>query len=216
MSFNTPFFDFFDAINNEVDNFNKYIGARPYNAYDSKRQRLTNKEEKGNHDNQLVKSNGNSVYFPRYAGFEDLDDWFDNDFSLIPTGFTTQRNATVPVDILDHEKNYEIKVVVPGVKDKKDINLEYHKEKNQIVISGEIPHTLTEETKDKVKVNESFSGKFKRTVTLPKSPGIDADNIKADYASGVLSLTVPKLEPGKGEKDQIQKIEISSQESWGN
>ena len=77
-------------------------------------------------------------------------------------------------------------------------------------------HLPNEESKDKVKVKESSSGKFKRVITLPDYPGVDADNIKADYASGVLTLTVPKLKPQKDGKNHVKKIEVYSQESWGN
>lgn len=101
-------------------------------------------------------------------------------------------------------------------KARRTLILNYHQNKNQILVSGEIPSTLNEESKDKVKVKESSSGKFKRVITLPDYPGVDADNIKADYASGVLTLTVPKLKPQKDGKNHVKKIEVYSQESWGN
>ncbi|CCC67629.1 hypothetical protein NCAS_0A10710 [Naumovozyma castellii] len=209
MSFNSPFFHFFDTINNDVDYFNRMLD----NSYPEKRQRLIggNEAPKAS-DRQLAKANVGTDIDP----FGPLDNWFDNDLSLFPTNFASSTAVAVPVDILDHEKNYELKITVPGVKSKKDIDLEYHKNKNQIIVSGEVPSTATEENKQKIKVKERASGKFKRVIALPDYPPIDADNIKADYSSGVLTLTVPKLKPKKGEKDHVQKIEISSEESWGN
>lgn len=84
------------------------------------------------------------------------------------------------------------------------------------MITGEIPSGSSAEDKDKVKVQERAYGKFKRVISLPEYPRIDADNIKADYNSGILTLTVPKLEPSKNGEDAVKKIEISSEESWGN
>lgn len=219
MSYNSPFFSFFDVINDEVDYFNRFLnsGAR----YQPRQQRLAANETEANangDDRQVARSNprnyDNRVGFTTDRFFNDLDDWFNDDYSLIPTSFN-KGFVGVPVDIFDHEKNYELKITVPGVKSKKDINLEYHKEKNQIIVTGEIPSVTNEENKDNLKVRESQTGSFKRVVALPQSPPIDADNIKADYASGILTLTVPKLEPSKDEKAAVQKIEITSQDSWG-
>lgn len=214
MSFNSPFFDFFDNINNEVDAFNRLLGEGGLRGYAPRRQ-LANTPAKDSTGKEVARPNNyaGALYDPRD---ETLDDWFNNDLSLFPSGFGFPRSVAVPVDILDHDNNYELKVVVPGVKSKKDIDIEYHQNKNQILVSGEIPSTLDEESKDKVKVKESSSGKFKRVITLPDYPGVDADNIKADYASGVLTLTVPKLKPQKDGKNHVKKIEVSSQESWGN
>ncbi|GAV49238.1 hypothetical protein ZYGR_0N06450 [Zygosaccharomyces rouxii] len=191
MSFNSPFFSFFDAINNEVENFNRILDNSGFNDYYPQRQVTTGKKA---NDKTLQKTNADCKW---------VDDW-----SLLPTRFGS--SGIIPaVDLLEHEKNYELNVTIPGVKDKKDINLEYHKEANQIIVSGEIPSTVTEENKDKVRVKEVAFGKFKRVITLPKAPGVDADNIKADYKDGILKLNVQKLEPTEPE-NQVKKIEISS------
>ncbi|KAK5773867.1 chaperone protein HSP26 PWA37_003783 [Arxiozyma heterogenica] len=217
MSFNNTFFDFFDAINDEVDNFNRFLGSR---GYPQRRPRLADRP--AGSENQIVKRRPRqpaALTFPSNRFFSDLDNWFDDDFSLVPSAFYNGNKGAVgvPVDILDHDDNYELKITVPGVKSKKDIDLEYHKEKNQIVVKGEIPSAVTEENKDKVKVQENVAGKFNRVISLPDYPGIDADNIKADYSSGVLTLKIPKLKPEKKDKNgHVQKIEISSEESWGN
>lgn len=205
MSFNTPFFSFFDAINNEVDAFNRLLDSSGYRSYQPRRQQLeAGEQDKSGKQVSRKGESGREVYNPR-----NLNDWFDNDWSLLPRTFAGS-SITPPVDILDHDKNYEIKISVPGVKDKKDINLEYHKERDQIVVSGEISSCVTSENQEKVKVQERAFGKFKRVISLPEYPRIDADNIKADYASGILTLTVPKLEPSKDEEGAVRKIDIGS------
>ncbi|CCD22714.1 chaperone protein HSP26 NDAI_0A05590 [Naumovozyma dairenensis CBS 421] len=214
MSFNSPFFDFFDNINSEVDNFNRLLDNAGFRDYSQKRQRLIGGNQDNNNKKVAIRPTNNLL---SDTSFGDLDDWFDNDLSLFPTNFAAyDKELAVPVDILDHEKNYELKITVPGVKSKKDIDLEYHKNDNQIIVSGQIPKISPESKKAKVKVNERASGKFKRIITLPGTPGIDADHIKADYTSGVLTLTVPKLKSNKDEKEHVQKIAISSEDSWND
>ncbi|SCW01678.1 LAFE_0E04896g1_1 [Lachancea fermentati] len=210
MSFNSPFFDFFDTVSSEVDNFNRLLNQGRYSTYAPARQ-----VTQGKNDEKAVtktqKSPDSTV--AKRTPFFDLDNWF-NDNSLFSLG--SSGDLVPPVDILDQDKNYELHITVPGVKSKKDINLEYHQEENQIIVTGEIPSSSTDENKDKVKVQERASGKFRRVITLPEKPGVDIDNMKANYSSGVLTLTIPKLEPSKDDKNAVRKIEISSEESWGD
>ncbi|CDF89875.1 related to Heat shock protein 26 [Zygosaccharomyces bailii] len=180
MAYYAPYFDFFDAINNEVDNFNRALGNYPHNSYNLRQQLPSNSTE-----------------LPRWFGRDD-------------NGFLSYRSSgvTPAVDILEHDKSYEIRVTVPGIKEKKDINVEYHKDRNEIVISGEVPSSVTKENKGKVKVQEVASGSFRRVISLPEHPGIDADKIKADYSAGILALDVPKRESSPADKS-VRKIEIS-------
>ncbi|KAL3230014.1 Uncharacterized protein RNJ44_01377 [Nakaseomyces bracarensis] len=214
MSMNSSFFDFFDTINNEVESFNRMLDGSRYGY--PRRQYVGDDKNADERAISTTKPTDNKVakntVATRPRGFFDLDNWFDNDWSLAtrePFG-----SLTVPVDIFDHDKNYELKISVPGVKEKKDINLEYHQNKNQLLVSGNIPSAINDTNKENLKVQERATGKFKRVITLHDYPGVDADNIKADYASGVLTLTVPKLKPEEGKEKGVHRIEISSQDSW--
>lgn len=207
MSFTNPYFNFFD-----FDDFNRFADDAFF--YPRTQKRLKTDSDNAKNDSQLVPAGANRQVATRPATH--LDNWFDNDFALFPFDFAAASQVSVPVDILDHDTNYEVKITVPGVKSKKDINVDYNKKKNQITISGEIPSTITKENEKKVKVKERASGKFKRVITLPDYPGIDTDKIGADYSGGILTLDVPKLKPKKGEKSDVQRIEISSNESWEN
>ncbi|SCU99794.1 LAMI_0G00870g1_1 [Lachancea mirantina] len=205
MSFNSPFFDFFDTVSGEVDNFNRLLGYSPYASRQPGQKALTKADRKSN-QNQAVTPYGGGLG----GGWSR---WF-NDDSLVPFGGSV--GLVPPVDILEHAKDYELHITLPGVKDKKDVNLEYHQEHNEVVISGEIPASTTEKTQDTVRVQERSSGKFRRVISLPDKPGIDIDNIKANYKGGILTLKVPKLEPEDNDKNAVRKIEISSQDSWGD
>ncbi|CDO96235.1 unnamed protein product [Kluyveromyces dobzhanskii CBS 2104] len=192
MSFNSPFLEFFDAINQEVDQFNRLLNLNGVAAPKS-----IDRDYSGSSRqiaNQSQKDNNSLTNWSRDPWFADLGN------SLVP-----------PLDVLDHETEYEVHVSAPGIKDKKDIGLEYHKDANEIVVSGEIPDVTTEETKGSAKIRERKYGKFKRVVRLPDSPGIDADNIKANYTNGVLVLNVPKLKPTEEDKAKVYKIQIDDE-----
>ena len=214
MSFNDPLFSFFENINNEVESFNNFLD--PWGKYyGPRRQALKagteNSDETSSRQLTKVKPGNVNSSLMSSRSFRNLDNWFNNDFSLVPRALAPM-HSPVPVDIIDEDNDYILRITAPGVKSKKDIDLEYHQNKNQIIVAGEIPNVITEADIGKVKVKERATGKFRRVVSLPEYPEIDADNIKADYSSGILTLQIPKLKPRKGDKGHIHKISIVSQD----
>ncbi|KAH3899091.1 related to Heat shock protein 26 [Saccharomycodes ludwigii] len=235
MSFNSPFFDFFDSITQEVDNFNRLLDNNGYSnrvrTYPSKNRQLTstaaannNQVATSNPSNQVARKN---TYDPSFAPLF-TDSWLGDGVLFKPEDF----QIIPPVDILEHDNNYELHITAPGIKDKKQINIEFNKENNQLTVSGEIPSVVQNQTETKasknsekgdaqpqqqVKVNERASGKFKRVISLPEYPGVADDKIKANYENGVLTLTIPKLKPTKNEKGpHIRKVVVTSEDSVEN
>lgn len=192
MSFNSPFFQFFDTINQDVDQFNRLLNS---SGFYGPRQI---KDSTAVDSNQITKKTPETT-----IGSLARDPWF-SDFGkdLIP-----------PLDILDHENEYQVHVSVPGIKDKNSINLEYHHDTNEVVVSGEIPDIVTEETRGSAKVRERSYGSFKRVFKLPTTPSVDPENIKANYVNGVLELTIPKLKPTAEETAKVKKIDIGDENS---
>ncbi|AMD19580.1 HCL571Cp [Eremothecium sinecaudum] len=167
MSLRSPFYDFFDAINQEVDSFNnRYLGDLTRNK-------------------SLVKPNSGRV-----------GKWLSS-VEIIP-----------PVDLIEHNDYYEIHASIPGVKNGEDINLELHEDKNEVVISGNVPARETEENRDGWRIKECASGSFTRVVELPPQPKIDPEKIEASYNNGVLTLKLQKLPPA--ERKKVHKIQIAS------
>lgn len=227
MSFNAPFFSFFDAISNEVDNFNRSLGNLGYDDYRPRRglpsnnRRGNRRNRSGNRSNgrELQRRNNNDDDNYGALTTTGLDPWFDEadeDWGLLPSsdfGNFGTVGITPPVDLLEHDNNYELNVNVPGIRNKSNINVDYHRESNQLEVSGEVPSVVTEENRGRVKVQEFQSGSFRRVIPLPKQPGVDADGIKADYSSGVLSVEIPKLRP-TGPREGVHRIDVTSQDSW--
>ena len=101
------------------------------------------------------------------------------------------------VDIFKSENEFEMHVYAPGLT-KEDFNISL--DKNILEISGE--RILSDELKAKLTKQESGYGKFRRSFTL--SDNIDAANISANYADGILKVVLPLAE--KKETKSIIKV----------
>ena len=92
------------------------------------------------------------------------------------------------VNTREGEFAYHIDADLPGVK-KEDIKIDVHD--RTLTISGERNYKDEVKEEDYYKVETSF-GRFQRTFTLPEN--VDVENISATTDSGVLEVTVPKLQ----------------------
>lgn len=96
-------------------------------------------------------------------------------------------NKALKTDIIENEKNYILKVELPGV-DKKDINLDFNNQYLTISVNQE---------EDKDEKDQHFIRKersrfsYSRSYYLDKA---DENNIKAKLDNGVLTITVNKTE----------------------
>jgi len=105
----------------------------------------------------------------------DQNDWVKSEWALA-------------LDVVENEDAYVVKASLPGVKPE-DVEITF--EKGNLTIRGEIKDE-TEKEQGTYHLRERRSGSFVRTVSLPST--INADEIKADYQDGVLTLTLPKAE----------------------
>ena len=92
-----------------------------------------------------------------------------------------------------------VKAELPGLK-KEDINVSLHD--GDLVISGERKHDAKSEGTEVYRA-ERFFGKFQRTVSLP--PAVAANNVKAEYKDGILTVTLPKSEEAKPRQIQVNE-----------
>lgn len=114
---------------------------------------------------------------------------FDNDLG----DFFGKRFSDPAANIIESSDSFHLEIAAPGmVKDDFKINLE----NNILTISVEVEDQKREEGKQYSR-KEFYYGSFSRSFTLPKT--IDLDNIKADYESGILKITLPKKEEAKVE-----------------
>ncbi len=102
------------------------------------------------------------------------------------------------VDVTEDDACYKVTAELPGMNEKEI----------EVVVSGD---TLTlkgekrQETEQKEKnfyVSERAYGTFQRSFLLPD--GVDRDKIGADFAKGVLTITMPKTAKAQAEQKKIE------------
>ncbi|MGH9355194.1 MAG: Hsp20/alpha crystallin family protein [Terriglobia bacterium] len=96
-----------------------------------------------------------------------------------------------PVDIFETDHNLVVKAELPGI-DPKDV--EVRVEDGTLYLTGERKHEKEVKEESYHRVERSY-GAFTRSFRLPNS--ISTEDIKADYADGVLTLTMAKREEAK-------------------
>lgn len=124
----------------------------------------------------------------------DLSDWFE---MLTPTPWRSMPALHgIRIEETEEDGNYVIKAEIPGIDADKD--LEVSVGDGLLSLRAE----RTERTTEKQR-SEFRYGSFSRTVRLPR--GADESKITANYADGILTITVPIDET----KKPAQKIAIS-------
>ncbi|WP_354701956.1 18 kDa heat shock protein [Paraconexibacter sp. AEG42_29] len=119
-------------------------------------------------------------------------------FLAPPGADQTARRWTPPMDLLQTDKHYLLKVDLPGVpRDAVSIELDH----GQLTISGERrPHTDSPDDGTMLR-SERAAGQFARTLTLPD--GVDGEAVSAAFVDGVLEVRIPKPEQAVPRKIQI-------------
>jgi HSP20 family protein len=95
------------------------------------------------------------------------------------------------VDILETENELIFKVDAAGV-NLKDIDIQL--ENGTLTLKGERRFEKDDKVKGYHRIERSY-GAFARSFTLPDS--VNAETVHADYAQGVLTVTLPKQERAK-------------------
>ena len=132
----------------------------------------------------------------RFEPFADFDDLFKGFFVRpMRLDLDVPAQMSVKVDVTKTDDTYSVKAEMPGVK-KDDINVSI--EGSQITISGEVKKEKEEKKGEEVIRSERYYGKVSRSFTLPQE--IDEAKSKANYADGVLQLTLPTKAKTNGKK----------------
>ena len=118
-------------------------------------------------------------YFPEAAYWEEMDKY------------------SMPVEMTDKGKEYQVKVELPGVK-KEDLDIDI--DKNYIVINAR-KEEEKEENEKSYKKSEFRYGEFSRTVYFPEE--IDIEKTEAKLEHGVLKVHAPKMYAQKEAKRKL-------------
>ncbi|MDY6829800.1 MAG: Hsp20/alpha crystallin family protein [Pseudomonadota bacterium] len=136
----------------------------------------------------------------RLHPFEEMERLFDDFFApnwlrpgnrRWPFSSEAAEGRMPAVDVVDRDSEIVVTAEVPGVK--KD-NLEVSVTDSSVSIRGK-SHSESQLGEGEYVRREISTGSFARTVSLPGE--VDVDAAKAEFADGVLTLTLPKAERAK-------------------
>ena len=109
-----------------------------------------------------------------------------------------QGSAYPKVNVYEYDDKVGIVAEIPGL-NKKQLNVEV--EDGVLTISGD-KHSTFEDEGAKVLRRELKQSSFKRSFELGEQ--LDGDNINANFKDGVLSVSIPKIEPEKPKKTFVK------------
>jgi HSP20 family protein len=134
---------------------------------------------------------------------QELDRWMDTVMRQFGMPSLESRFGDMPallrpqLDIAERDDEYLISVEVPGVEEK-DIKLTL--EDQRLVIEGEKRQESTTK-EDRYQRVERAYGSFRRVLDLPVDA--KAEETKASFANGVLTITVPRSPEAKSTRREI-------------
>ena len=134
---------------------------------------------------------------PRKKDYDLWDDFFRDPF------FTVKDSKLMKADIKEHDSGYNILIDLPGY------------DKSEIKVDVEDGYLTVKASKNEENEEKKEDGKFIRreriygecSRSFYVGSGVEAEDIKASYKNGTLSLDVPKKE--LPEVDNKKYIEIS-------
>ena len=109
------------------------------------------------------------------------------------------------MDVSETDKEVRLKAELPGVTDK---DIEVSLDDDVLTIRAEKRQERREE-REGVHVSERAFGTFQRSVRLPFP--VNADQVKAAFENGVLTVTLPKAQP----EEKIRRIQVQGSQKAG-
>jgi HSP20 family protein len=132
--------------------------------------------------------------FNRLSSLRDL---LDSAFQLASSAPESTSGWLPALDVFEDDDKVTVQVELAGMrKEDFDISLQ----DDMLTISGE-RKSESEKREGESFRSERFFGRFSRSITLP-SP-VKAEEVKAAYEEGVLTVTLPKAEEAKPKKIQV-------------
>ena len=116
-------------------------------------------------------------------------------------GEPASRPWTPTVDIYETEDELVLKADIPDV-DPKNVGIQL--ENGTLTLKGERKFEQQQNGKGFHRIERSY-GSFVRAFSLPDT--VEAENVKADYKNGVLTITLPKKDVAK---PRSINVEVSS------
>lgn len=107
--------------------------------------------------------------------------------------------GTLKTDVSESDKDYRVKVDVPGV-DKRDVKLNYQNNVLNLEVKKD-SFSDHEDSEHNVTMSERHYGVMRRSYALPD---VDQNNISAKVDNGVLTIVLPKSEEAGNHQINIE------------
>jgi len=128
---------------------------------------------------------------PLVTPFDELfNGFFGRDLSHF-IGSDDMQRSSPRVNITESKESFKLDLLAPGLH-KEDLKMNV--ENDTLTISAEKKNEALVEGERYTRREFGFSA-FKRSFRLPEN--VTAENIKAEFTNGVLSVSIPKTEPAK-------------------
>lgn len=125
------------------------------------------------------------------------------DDSLTMGSIIPARSSLPAINVRQTDKEYMVEVHAPGYQED-DFDIEVADD--YVTVSGH--HEDKDEETSKQYLHREFSSEsFTRTLSLPEN--VNAEAATADMKNGILTITLPKIEP---EKPKTKKIKVTTKE----
>ena len=135
-------------------------------------------------------------------GWSDFDRVFDQLWS--GAGLATRGPAAYAprIDFSETETEMRVAAELPGIEEK---DIQVSLEDGVLTIRAERTVEKKDEAAKERRHVETFHGKYERSLRLPAE--VDAENVKAAYRNGILTVTLPK--PAEAQP-QVRVIPVTS------
>ncbi|MCK0507413.1 MULTISPECIES: Hsp20/alpha crystallin family protein [Aromatoleum] len=138
-----------------------------------------------------------------FADFDRLQRELQQAFGAVgqPSSIRAVASGTFPsINVGSTPGSVEIYAFAPGIDPSK---LDVQIDRGVLTLSGERPSALPSgDERQAVYASERFSGRFRRTVSLPED--IDPDRVTANYRDGVLHISVSRRESAQPKRVEIK------------
>ena len=141
---------------------------------------------------------------PIFGLRREIDRLYEDTFARDGSSFTPA------VDIKENDKEIRLDLELPGLNPE---DVEITAENGMLTIRGEKRAERKEGEESRYQVVERAYGTFMRTFQLP--PGVDADQVEAEFNNGILSIHIPKAALPQPKRIEIGASQQRQQASVG-
>lgn len=129
----------------------------------------------------------------------EMGDLFDRFFTESPAGDGRTTTFAPALEVSESENDFVVSVELPGLTDK-DVKVNFVG--GTLFVRGEKKFDAEAGKDRRIHLSERIYGTFERSLTLPTP--VKSDQIRAEFGSGTLTITVPKVDEVKPREIEIR------------